>query len=261
MVDHNFKKQFGQNFLRNDVWAEKMTSYLDIQEDEMVIEIGPGQGALTEKLLETKAQVFSIEIDKELLPFLNTKFADKPNFNLINSDIMELDIESKGPKHYKVCGSLPYNISKNIISKFLLAKNKPQKMVFIIQKEVAEDYSAKAPKSSFLSNFVQAYSDVTYKNTIPRTDFYPTPEVHGGIIAFENIKEKLLDPEKLIRFIKLGFSQPRKKLSANITSLFLNKQKAEEALTSIGLKDNIRPSELSFLDWRNLHDLVLSKHD
>ena len=261
MIGHNFKKQFGQNFLKNDIWASKIVDYLDLKEGEMVIEIGPGQGALTEKLIDTKVQVFSVEIDNELLPFLSTKFSSFPNFHLINSDIMDLDIESKGPRHYKVCGSLPYNISKNIISKFLLTKNKPQIMVFIIQKEVAEDYSAKAPKSSFLSNFAGIYSDVTYKNTIPRTDFYPVPEVNGGIISFENIKEKLPDPEKLIKFIKIGYSQPRKKLSANISSLFLNKQKAEEALLSIGLKDNIRPSELNFKDWRNLHDLVLSKHD
>ena len=261
MIEHDFKKQFGQNFLRDSVWAEKIVKYLDLKESEMVIEIGPGQGALTEKLVETKAQVFSVEIDTELLPILGAKFSGFPNFNLINSDIMALDIEAKGPRQYKVCGSLPYNISKNIISKFLLAKNKPLNMVFIIQKEVAEDYSAKAPKSSFLSNFAGIYSDVTYKNTIPRTDFYPTPEVDGGIIIFENIKEKVAEPEKLIKFIKIGFSQPRKKLSTNISSLFLNKQKAEEALISLGLKDTIRPSELDFASWRKLFDLISSKHD
>ena len=261
MIDHNFKKQFGQNFLKNSFWADKIVSYLNLKPDEMVLEIGPGQGVLTERLLETKASVFSVEIDSELLPFLNEKFSNYANFNLINSDILALDIESKGPKHYKVCGSLPYNISKNIISKFLQSVNKPEKMVFIIQKEVAEDYSVKAPKASFLSNFAQAYSDVTYNNTVPKTDFYPVPEVNGGILTFENIKPKILDPEKLIRFIKAGYVQPRKKLSANITSLFLNKQKAEEALLSIGLKDSVRPSELTFGDWINLFDLVSSKHD
>jgi 16S rRNA (adenine1518-N6/adenine1519-N6)-dimethyltransferase len=234
---------------------------LDLKPDEMVIEIGPGQGVLTEKLIATNAQIFSVEIDTELLPILSGKFSGFKNFNLINSDIMQLDIESKGPKHYKVCGSLPYNISKNIISKFLLTKNKPEDMVFIIQKEVAEDYSATSPKSSFLSNFAQAYSDVMYKDTIPRTDFYPTPEVNGGIIVFTNIKEKLSDPEKLIKFIKIGYSQPRKKLSANISSMFVNKQKAEEALISLGLKDTVRPSELTFDDWIKLRNLVLSKHD
>lgn len=261
LINHTFKKQFGQNFLRNEVWPTKMVQYLDIKEGDTIIEIGPGQGILTKKLLETKAQIFAVEIDEELVPLLSGTFGEYKNFSLINSDIMSLDIESKGPRHYKVCGSLPYNISKNIISKFLLANNKPEKMVFIIQKEVAEDYAAKSPKCSFLSNYAQAYSDATYKNTIPNSDFYPTPEVDGGIIVFENIKEKLSDPEKLIKFIKMGFSQPRKKLSTNISSQFVNKQKAEEALVSIGLKDSVRPSELAFQDWRKLHNLVLSKHD
>ena len=255
-IDHDFKKKFGQNFLRDSKWADKMITTLGINPGDKVIEIGPGNGVVTEKLINSGSDLYSVEIDYDLVPLLLSRFSKYDNFHLINSDVLNIDVDSQGNKNYKIIGSLPYNISKRIISKFLSAKIKPEKMVFIIQKEVALDYTAKKPKSTFLSNYIQLYSSAKYICRIPNHEFYPTPEVDGAVIKFFDIKEKHSNPEKISQFIKHGFSQPRKKLTSSLKSLFGSKEKAESILLQIGLNINMRPSELDFEDWIMLYNLL-----
>jgi 16S rRNA (adenine1518-N6/adenine1519-N6)-dimethyltransferase len=253
---HDFKKRFGQNFLQGDKWPKKIVHYLNPQPEDTVLEIGPGQGALTEKLVASAAQIFAVEIDTDLFPLLLAKFAQNSNFKLIKQDILQVDIDKAGEKAYSVVGSLPYNIAKKIIEKFLLADNKPQKMIFIIQKEVAQDYTAMPTKASFLSMFAQVYSDVKYLHTIKSTEFYPVPQVDGAIIEFSNIKPKFDNAYEIQRFIKAGYLQPRKKLSSALASQGFDKALVENKLVELGLTATARAGELSLDNWHQLYLLV-----
>jgi len=253
---HKFKKMFGQNFLINSQWTTKLVNTLILKKNVKVIEVGPGNGIVTTELLKTGSDVYSIEIDSELVPLLINKFNNNKHFHLINSDIMKLNLDSLPQCKYVVVGSLPYNISKEIIYKFMLANNKPQNMVFIIQKEVADEYCAIKPHNTFLSNWLRLYSIPEFICKIPNTEFYPQPKVDGAIIKFELTPEKYKDCIKITKFIKHNFGQPRKKLSATLSSITGSKENAKNIIQNAGFKDTIRAAELDLEDWIRLYNLL-----
>lgn len=257
-----FKKQFGQNFLRNDRFANKLVEHAAVVEGDVVIEVGPGDGRVTKALLETGAKVISIEIDYGLLPNLIKRFNEYPNWELVHKDIMELDVaatlkefaaEAIG-KGYKVIGSLPYNISKQIIAKFLTIEQPPINITVIVQDEVAKDYVAAAPKSSFLSAWSHLHADVRKLESIPASQFMPVPKVDGGILRFTpKVGTNTPALEKLIR---LGYTNPRKTLANNLKPIYGDRLLA--SLDKLSLKQTIRPAELSQADWVKLYELLSS---
>ncbi|WKZ28212.1 MAG: 16S rRNA (adenine(1518)-N(6)/adenine(1519)-N(6))-dimethyltransferase RsmA [Candidatus Dojkabacteria bacterium] len=250
---HNFKKQFGQNFLRNTSFVIDLLTASGISKDDHVLEIGPGDGSVTEYICESAASITAVEIDAELIDSLNSRFSAYPNFKLINQDILSFnESDNFANKDYIVVGSLPYNISKNIIRKFLTSKNPPKRMAVIMQKEVAEDYTANTPRSSFLSNFASLYSEPKYICTIPKEAFEPTPKVDGAIVLFEITQPRFNNPEKLLSFIKIGFSSPRKKLSSNLANVGLDKNSIETELAKLGYSKTARASEITLDSWHIL---------
>jgi len=254
MDRHEFKKEFGQNFLRSSTFPKIMVKTLCPLKEESVLEIGPGDGKLTHELLCTESNIYAVEIDTTLIPILLAKFSTNNTFHLVNQDILSLDTDKEGNK-YSVIGSLPYNISKKIINKFLRASVKPRKMVFIIQKEVADDYVAEAPRATFLSNYVKLFSIAKIIKKIPSGEFYPRPKVDGAIIEFELIPE-IEGFKNIVINLKQAFTQPRKKLSSNLQSTKLNKGAIEKELTVLGYNPNARPSEIKFDDWITLSKLL-----
>jgi len=257
---HTFKKSFGQNFLKSDKVASLMVTKLDITPNENIIEIGSGEGALTSVLLKTGNKIFSVEIDNDLIKVLEEKFGKNTNFNLIHMNILDLDIDSDGSKKYSVIGSLPYNISKKIINKFVLAKNKPRNMVILIQKEVGIDYCCKAPKASFLSNYIQIFADAFYIKTISKSLFYPKPKVDGAIILFK-LKEKMpQDYLRIISTLKSGFLHPRKILASNLQSLNIRKNKIESFLNELNYSRNVRAEQIKFEDWLKINSFIRSEN-
>lgn len=254
MNEHNYKKRFGQNFLTKAGWATKLVSFAGIKTKDILIEIGPGQGIVTKKLLATGNEVFSCEIDQELFQYLEKRFALDENFHLITEDILWWNF-SKVVKNkpYRVIASLPYNIAKKVINLFLMAKNPPKSMALIVQKEVADNYTATAPDSTFLGLAASVYSNIKYCETIPKEDFRPEPKVDGGILLFESIKPITKNPEKFIKFIKAGFSAPRKKLSSNLNNIGYEKSKIEKLLETMTLSQAARPQELTLTQWLEIY--------
>lgn len=253
-MSFKFKKQFGQNFLRNSSDAIKMIKGLAVGPEDTVIEIGPGHGAVTDLLLGKVGRIILVEIDNDLIDFLKNKYAHNKEIEIIHSDVMRIDIaDLKIEGNYKVTGSLPYNISKKIIEKFLKVEPKPLLMSFLIQKEVAEDYASKPPKAAFLSNFAQIYSDVEYLGKVPKNHFFPTPKVDGGILKFR-FKENIPDyAEELGGFIKMGYSSPRKKLITNLfVGLKLSKTDIENHFKILHLNENVRAAELTLVEWQEI---------
>lgn len=286
MVSHHFKKYFGQNFLRSENISKRLAHSLK-DEIDTVIEIGPGNGQVTKHLLDRYKNVYSVEIDAELYPVLEEKFKDNENFHLVKSDVLRLEIsdqrletsnsEDTGFKiqdsgdeqqefgelgienwklkinDYSVVGSLPYNISKKIINKFLKLEHKPKEMVFLIQKEVAEDYAVKPPKATFLSNLVNAYGEIEYLETIKKEEFYPTPKVDGGVIRIFNINKN--PDEKFIKFIKGCFASPRKTLLNNLSNLLrIDKEMILKAFGDISVTEKVRASEITIDDFEKLYN-------
>ena len=251
-----FKKKFGQNFLEDLNYLEYIVDSCDIDKQTSVIEIGPGNGELTSLILNEAGELKVIEVDDDLVPILKGRFKGVSSFSLIHKDVMEIDLDLLEFKYKKivVVGSLPYNISKPIIAKFLESDLDIAKIIFLVQKEVALDYAAKSPNSSFLSNFASVFADVNYLKSVPKELFHPKPKVDGGIIEFIPYKNKPIYALKLISFIKRFFQNPRKILANNIASgLKVEKQKILDIMKSCSLEERSRAENLSLQDWNNLY--------
>ncbi len=260
---HKFKKAFGQNFLRNDRFAHKLVEALSPTPDDLIIEIGPGDGRVTRLLLETGAQVVAIEVDYDLIPKLIMKFRDFPNFKLINESITEQSIpeilNEFSKQNYKVVGSLPYNISKQIISKFFEEDTKPTRMAFIVQEEVAKTYAAQPPKASFLSNYANAFANTKKLVSIPNTQFFPVPKVNGAIITFDCKETVNPNLNLLVKLLRIGFASPRKTLKNNLGSTWHEKKtEIDHLLSESNLKPTARPAELTESEWEQLTQQLIS---
>ncbi len=265
-IMHIFKKYFGQNFLKSEKTSSKIVSFLN-PETKAVVEIGPGQGALTKLMLDKGFNVYSVEIDESLYPYLEARFADYDNFHLIKADILQLNLNELNLKEYTVIGSLPYNISKKIIKLFLEAEYKPAEIIVMLQKEVAEDYAAKPPKGTFLANMVQAYGKCEYLLTVKKGEFYPEPKVDGGVIKIVVNQESLASRslgegwrtenlEKLVKFIKVGFSAPRKTLVNNLSNVYKDKEILRKAFEKLGINPKARAAELEFETYKKLYEEI-----
>lgn len=250
------KKQLGQNFLENIVYIDNLVQAAQINKEDTVIEIGPGKGAVTSFLIQEADKVIAIEIDDNLVGYLRNYFKKYDNFNLIHKNILKLNIESLELETYKLIGSLPYNISKQIIKKFLESQKKPEIMAFIIQNEVALDYAASSPKASFLSNFASLYSEVEYIQKVPKEFFSPIPKVDGAIITFKPYNTTK-NYYKIVKFIKSGFLNQRKKLINNLSAIFhIEKGELKKIFNKLDIDPNARASNLSLDNWNQLYQII-----
>jgi 16S rRNA (adenine1518-N6/adenine1519-N6)-dimethyltransferase len=258
MNRHHFKKQFGQNFLRNDKFVHKLLAPLDLSEGDTVIEIGPGDGRVTNQLLAKGVNVIGIEVDYSLIVALIKRFGTHERFKLINADVLEVDIPElvSAVASYKVTGSLPYNISKKIIARFMNMRSKPEIMSFVLQEEVSQAYSAHPPQATFLSNWLGLQAEVKKLESIPASQFFPVPKVNGGILTIVpsedtyNIKEL----NEIIKLIKIAFGQPRKTLWNNMRSSGKwDEGRLRAAFEKLAFSPTIRAAQLSISQWRELY--------
>ncbi|MFZ3011604.1 MAG: 16S rRNA (adenine(1518)-N(6)/adenine(1519)-N(6))-dimethyltransferase RsmA [Minisyncoccia bacterium] len=279
---HKAKKSLGQNFLKSELALKKIIEAGEIKPGDVVLEIGPGKGALTEKLLQTGATVVAVEKDRELFEFLKTKFATQIQlgaFVLINEDILNFNLKQnvlertssqrdgarkaihqqvnmRGESEnilcsYKLIANIPYNITGAILKKFLTAENQPERMVLMVQHEVASRIVARDGKESILSISVKAYGEPKMVMKVNKRYFSPEPKVDSAIIEIKNISRQFfyknkINEEKFWEIVKNGFAHKRKKLSSNLKGLI-----STEKLSSANLGDK-RAEDLSLSDWSML---------
>ena len=282
---HKAKKSMGQNFLRSQEALRKMCEAGEVNDKDIILEIGPGKGALTEKLLEKANKVIAVEKDWELFKFLKEKFKDEiknRKLILLNDDILNINLgevflkffsgprmrEDEEPDHsknlktprldfeYKIIANIPYNITGAILKKFLSSDNQPEKMILLVQKEVAERIVACDSKESILSLSIKAYGTPKYTMKVHKRFFSPAPKVDSAIIAITNISKDNfktgIDEKNFFNIIKAGFAHKRKVLCRNLENLQtleVGLPKIDEIFEKLGINAKIRAEDVPFEKW------------
>ncbi|MFA7193673.1 MAG: 16S rRNA (adenine(1518)-N(6)/adenine(1519)-N(6))-dimethyltransferase RsmA [Candidatus Paceibacterota bacterium] len=250
------KKSLGQNFLKSEKALNQMITASELREGETVLEIGPGRGALTKKLLETGARVIAIEKDEVLageLEIVLQDFCESGQLEIIRRDALEFNpSENKNfKKDYKIVANIPYYITGALIEKFLTLENPPQSITFLVQKEVAERIISKDKKESILSISIKVFGKPKYIATVPKGAFVPAPKVDSAIIHIADISNKIFknakngpNEKRFFEVMKAGFAHKRKQLGGNLEGV-VEKSKFEEC----GIDPKTRSEELKVEDW------------
>ncbi len=246
---HKPKKSLGQNFLKSEPALNMMCTASDLKITDTVLEIGPGKGALTKKLLEKSKQVIAIEKDFELISILKERFDEEiknKKLILINDDVLNFEIKKLSEqKDYKIIANIPYNITGAILKKFLSEKTKPLSMTLLVQKEVADRIVARDKKESILSISVKAYGEPSYIMKVHKRFFSPAPKVDSAIILIKNIGTNNFKSEKeeelFFKIIKTGFAHKRKVLKKNLEDLALETPALKKIIEEIWVKLNLNP--------------------
>jgi len=249
-------KRLGQNFLINKSVIKKVIKATELCSEDIILEIGPGIGTITQELAKEAKKVITVEKDPKMVEILKEALKGFENIEVIQGDILKYQISKIKDKKYKIVANLPFYITAPVIRKFLESENPPQEMILIIQKEVAQRICAKPPKMNLLAVSVQFYSRPKIISYVSKKSFWPVPKVDSAIIQIippSSVYSSALFREQFFKIVKAGFSQPRKQLANNLTNgLKLNKERVNLWL----LKNNIQPSQraetLNVNDWINL---------
>lgn len=269
---HNFsiQKKYGQNFLIDEHVLNKIIAAAELNEDDYVIEIGPGIGTMTQRMAPLCKHVTAIEIDKELIPILSETLSEFDNVDVINEDVLKVDLkalidERNDGRPVKIVANLPYYITTPIIMELLETKIPINTITVMVQKEVADrmmvgpgtkDYGA-------LSLAVQYYAKPYIVANVPQNCFIPRPNVGSAVIRLtchEKPPVRVKNEELMFKLIRASFNQRRKTLVngiANYSELSFTKEEVSNALVSIGLSENIRGEALDLEKFALLADCLL----
>ncbi len=245
------KKRYGQNFLQSDHIARKIINSLNLKKDDIIIEIGPGLGALT-KYLYSYENYLGIEIDSQLVEKLKLHFK---GIRLKNVDFLNEDLNNYGVGANYI-GNLPYYIVSSII--FKVIQNGFSKAVFMVQKEVAQRIASEPKNKSygFLSVLAQYYCDVQYLFQVKNTSFYPVPKVHSAVVKF--VRNGKLYDQNFVDFLKKSFAMKRKTLVNNL-KVYYPIDDVKRIIKELEIPLNSRAEELSPEFLRKVYD-ALDKH-
>lgn len=262
-------KRLGQNFLIDDEVIDGIIDASNVNKSDLVIEIGPGLGTLTKRLLENSGKVICIELDTRMIEILNDRFKFYNNFEVINEDVLKVDLkklinENKNEelKTAKIVANLPYYITTPIVMKLLEDKLDIESITVMVQKEVA-DRLVDVPggkNSGAITYGVNYYTRPEKVIEVPNTAFIPAPEVNSSVIKL-NVLEKpsvqVKNEELLFKIIKMAFMQKRKTLLNGLTNGNLaSKEEIEEMLTNLGFDLRIRGEKLSLEDFAKIADYM-----
>ena len=251
----------GQNFLVDEKVLEKIIESANLKKDDVVLEIGAGFGTLTERLAQKAGKIITVESDRGILPILRRNLENYKNVEIIEKDVLSVvNYESRIMNYeYKIIANLPYQITSAVLRKFLENEPRPNEMMVMVQKEVAERICAISGEMSILAVSVQFFGQPEIIQIVPRSSFYPTPEVDSAILRISRIKNesetnlKRIDVKDFFRVVKVGFSARRKQLHNNLANgLRLKSEEAKNILLDLGLDIQVRAQDLSVDDWINL---------
>ncbi len=252
------KKSLGQNFLVNQGIVQKIIDAADIKKGDIILEIGPGTGILTKELAHRTGNVIAIEKDRDLIEDLRNKF---PDIQVLEDDILKFDpAKYLAPNtKFKLMGNIPYYITSHLLRTIFESANwrmaRPELIVLMIQKEVAQRIMAKPPDMNILALSVQFYSKPEIVAQVSRGSFRPEPNVDSAVIKLTPTETNLTKTEadNLFKVIRAGFSSKRKKLINNL-SVFRSPDELKEILSKISIPEKVRAENLSIDDWVKLQN-------
>ena len=254
--DRKAKKRFGQNFLIDANIAKKICS---IASDKLTktIEIGPGLGALTEYLINNSKSLDAYEIDRDLYEVLKNEFN---NASIYNEDFLDTDL-SIYKEPINIVSNLPYYVTTPILFKLFNSKLDIKKITVMVQKEVADRFTAKPKTKDYnaLSVIVSYLYDVKYEFTVGASNFYPSPNVSSSVISFIPKEKRNYEyEEKLFKLIENSFRMRRKTLYNNLKGI-VEDNLINKIFSSLNIKENIRAEELSLEDFQNIYKVIYEK--
>lgn len=264
-----FQKKFGQNFLIDTHVLEKIISAAGVTKDDMVLEIGPGIGTMTQYLAEHAKRVVAVEIDSNLIPILQETLADYDNITVINDDILKVDInalaqEYNGGRPIKVVANLPYYITTPIIMGLFESNVPIDNITVMVQKEVADRMQVGPGSKDYgaLSLAVQYYAEPYIVANVPPNCFIPRPGVGSAVIRLTRHQEPpvdVKDAKLMFRLIRASFNQRRKTLLnglANSPELSFSKKQITSAIEKMGLPASVRGETLTLEQFAHLSNLL-----
>ncbi len=264
------KKRLGQNFLINPDVISDIIDFAKITKDDVVLEIGPGVGFVTEQLVKHAKKVIAIELDEEAIKELEKLEAD--NLEIIHNDILKTDLSTLTDENIKIVANIPYYITSPIIAHLLgeiddlenKNRNKIIDIILMVQEEVARRIVAteKSPSKQYglLTILSQFWADCSIIRLVGRRSFYPAPKVNSALVSLKVRKTPLLELSDYTHFrktIKAGFSQRRKTLKNCLLSSGFEKEKIVSAMNKLGLDENIRGEKLSIENFGKLSEELL----
>lgn len=268
--DFFFKKNLGQNFLRDENVARKITEELDFKDTDVILEIGPGFGALTQFLVENASKVIAVEIDPFAISVLNDAFSDCSNLEIVRGDVLRTDIAqmlggyAAEGKTLKAISNLPYYITSQVIMKLLTSGVRFEKIVIMVQKEVSDRLAAeKGTKDYSAFTVLLNYYAVTEKRfDVSHTNFIPQPKVDSTVMTVTPLTEhpvSVSDEDRFIKTVKAAFAMRRKTLLNNISAGFdISKDEARERIEKAGFDPAIRGEILSLQEFAALSECMPS---
>ena len=265
----NFQKKFGQNFLIDTHVLDKIISSANVTKEDMVLEIGPGIGTMTQYLAENARKVVAVEIDKALIPILEDTLQEYDNVKVINEDILKVDIralaeEENGGKAIKVVANLPYYITTPIIMGLFESHVPIDSITVMVQKEVADRMQVGPGTKDYgaLSLAVQYYAKPEIVANVPPNCFMPRPNVGSAVIRLTRHSEPpvvVKDEKLMFRLIRASFNQRRKTLVNGLNNspeLSFSKEEIAKALETMGLSQTIRGEALTLEQFGELSDIL-----
>lgn len=252
------KKSLGQHWLYDQESLEAMCTAAKVNQDDVILEIGPGLGTLTKLLVSKAKQVTAVEFDETLAARLPQTLKAK-NLAVVSQDILGFDF-TQMPADYKVVANIPYYLTSHLIRVISETPNPPQTAVLLIQKEVAERVVARPGDMSLLSVTAQFYWEASLDEQVPARLFTPPPKVDSQILVLNRIPEQAIkeaDTKNFFRTVKAGFSQRRKTLLNSLSAgLNLTKEQTKTACQKANIDPTARAQTLSLDDWHRLHQAL-----
>ena len=256
------KKSLGQHWLHDEASLEAMLEAAGITPEDTVLEIGPGLGTLTEKLVARARRVLAVEFDADLARDLPRRVPVE-NLEVVYQDILRFDLTTL-PPNYKVVANIPYYLTSNLLRVLCESNNPFSTAALLIQKEVAERVCAKPGEMSLLSVSVQFYCEASLGKAVPANLFTPPPKVDSQILQLTFRQEPLfeeVDTRAFFRIVKAGFSQKRKTILNSLSAgLHLERADTAKVLEAADIAPTTRAQNLSLDDWYALYEVLQSRN-
>ncbi|MCH7690522.1 MAG: ribosomal RNA small subunit methyltransferase A [candidate division Zixibacteria bacterium] len=256
------KKRLGQHFLVSERIVNSIVELISATPEQAIVEIGPGQGALTWPLSKTGAKLIAVEFDRQLAAQLSSEFEKNSNVTILNQDFLKFEPESKNLDEFILCGNLPYNISSPVIDWTVKNRNKVTKAVFMLQKEVALRLTSTAGNKQWspLAIFTQLHYETKLRFSVSPENFEPLPEVDSAVVTLDIKKEpEIKNAFKFEQVVRRSFKQRRKLLLNNLVpDIIPDSETAAKIFMELGFGPKVRAEEIESSKFLELTEKLVS---